>query len=127
MTGRRGALICALGAIDMALWDIKGKALGVPVSRLLGAAIARETSRPMRHSCRRDRTLDEYGESLVDKALAAKALGFRAAKLEVCLNGPYSHNGLQESDDAIVDIVAECRRAVGPDARADGRRRLRLA
>ena len=24
MTGRRGALICAMGAIDMALWDIKG-------------------------------------------------------------------------------------------------------
>src|ERR1039458_8515555 len=37
MTGRRGALICAMGAIDMALWDIKGKVLGLPVSRLLGA------------------------------------------------------------------------------------------
>ncbi|MBT4501243.1 MAG: mandelate racemase/muconate lactonizing enzyme family protein, partial [Gemmatimonadetes bacterium] len=24
MTGRRGALICAMGAIDMALWDIRG-------------------------------------------------------------------------------------------------------
>ena len=36
MTGRRGALICAMGAIDMALWDIKGKALGVPLHRLLG-------------------------------------------------------------------------------------------
>ena len=30
------------------------------------------------------------------------------------MNGPYSHHGLQESDDAIVEIVAECRRAVGP-------------
>ena len=28
----------ALGALDMALWDIKGKALGVPVSDLLGGA-----------------------------------------------------------------------------------------
>ena len=59
--------------------------------------------------------MKEYRESLVEKTLAAKALGFRAAKLEVCVNGPYSHNGLQESDDAIVEIVADCRNAVGPD------------
>ena len=31
----------ALGAIDLALWDIKGKALGVPVYDLLGGAIPR--------------------------------------------------------------------------------------
>ena len=37
MTGRRGALICAMGAIDMALWDIKGKALGLPVCEVAGA------------------------------------------------------------------------------------------
>jgi len=28
MTGRRGMGICAMGALDMALWDIRGKALG---------------------------------------------------------------------------------------------------
>src|SRR5690606_9109379 len=38
MSGRRGAVICAMGAIDMALWDIKGKALGLPVYKLLGGA-----------------------------------------------------------------------------------------
>ena len=50
-----------------------------------------------------------------DKVKKARALGYRAAKLEVCVNGPYSHNGLQEDDDAVVEIVAECRRAVGPE------------
>jgi L-alanine-DL-glutamate epimerase-like enolase superfamily enzyme len=114
MTGRRGALICAMGAIDMALWDIKGKALGLPIYRLLGAERPRVVT-PYASLLPTGWTVEEYGESLVEKALRAKALGFQAAKLEVCLNGPYSHNALQESDDAIVEIVAECRRAVGSE------------
>jgi len=35
MDGRRGALIHALGAVEIALWDIRGKALGKPVWALL--------------------------------------------------------------------------------------------
>ena len=35
MNGRRGAVINAIGAIDMALWDIKGKAAGKPCWELL--------------------------------------------------------------------------------------------
>lgn len=34
--GRKGAAIESLSGIDNALWDIKGKALGVPVYKLLG-------------------------------------------------------------------------------------------
>lgn len=33
---RKGSAICAASAIEMACWDIKGKALGVPVYELLG-------------------------------------------------------------------------------------------
>ena len=33
---RRGVLLAALSAIDIALWDLKGKLLGVPVHVLLG-------------------------------------------------------------------------------------------
>jgi L-rhamnonate dehydratase len=35
-SGRRGIAIHAMSGIDMALWDIKGKALGLPVWKLLG-------------------------------------------------------------------------------------------
>ena len=34
--GREGAVIQAMAGIDLALWDIKGKALGQPIWRLLG-------------------------------------------------------------------------------------------
>ncbi|MGI8880229.1 MAG: enolase C-terminal domain-like protein [Jatrophihabitans sp.] len=36
--GRPGLVSCAISAVDTALWDLKGKLLGVPVCRLLGAA-----------------------------------------------------------------------------------------
>src|SRR5712692_6068821 len=36
--GREGALTAALAAIDIALWDLKGKLLGQPIYQLLGGA-----------------------------------------------------------------------------------------
>lgn len=115
MNGRRGALICALGAIDMALWDIKGKALGVPIHTLLGGAV-KECIVPYASLLPTGRTLAEYTASLVEKVRRAREeFGYRAAKLEVCINGPYAHNGLNERDEHVIDIVAACREAVGPD------------
>ncbi|MBM3934016.1 MAG: mandelate racemase/muconate lactonizing enzyme family protein [SAR202 cluster bacterium] len=35
--GRKGASMCALSAVDIALWDLKAKALGLPLFQLLGA------------------------------------------------------------------------------------------
>ncbi len=112
MTGRRGALICALGAIDMALWDLRGHALGQPVWRLLGGTLERPVV-PYASLLPAGDTVDAQCESLVKKSRLAKSLGFRAAKLEVCINGPYSHNGLQAPDEQIIEIVAACRAAVG--------------
>ena len=105
----------------------QGPGLGVPALRTARRRPTEAGHARTPRSCRPGGRSTSYRDSLVEKAIRAKALGFRAAKLEVCINGPYSHNGLQESDDAVVEIVAECRRAVGPETRPDGRRRLRLA
>lgn len=113
MTGRRGLGICAMGALDMALWDIRGKAAGKPVWELLGGA-KRPHLTPYASLLPTGRTLKEYQKSLVDKALRAQAMGFRAIKIEVCIKGPYAHNAIQEDDQAIVDTVAACRKALGP-------------
>ena len=114
MTGRRGAVICAMGAIDMALWDIKGKALSQPVHQLLGGAV-KDSITPYASLMPAGRTLSDYREGLIENAVRAKKAGFQAGKMEVCIKGPYSHNGIQSDNDAIVDIVAGCRSAVGPD------------
>jgi L-alanine-DL-glutamate epimerase-like enolase superfamily enzyme len=34
--------------------------------------------------------------------------------MEVTLNGPYNHSGLHESDARVTEVVAACRKAVGP-------------
>ncbi|GAA1964710.1 mandelate racemase/muconate lactonizing enzyme family protein [Amycolatopsis minnesotensis] len=40
LAGRRGAVIRALSAVDIALWDLKAKRAGQPLARLLGGSTA---------------------------------------------------------------------------------------
>src|SRR5262249_55052975 len=114
MTGRRGLGICAMGALDMAMWDIRGKALGQPCWKLLGGA-KKDYITPYASLLPAGRTLKDQHESLVSKAKKARQAGFQAAKLEVMVKGPYAHHGLDESNEAIVDMVKACREAVGKD------------
>jgi L-alanine-DL-glutamate epimerase-like enolase superfamily enzyme len=114
MTGRRGLGICAMGALDMALWDLRGKALGQPCWQLLGGA-KKKFIAPYASLLPDGKTLKAQRESMVAKVKSAKQAGFRAAKLEIMVNGPYAHHGLDESDDAVVEIVALCREAVGKE------------
>src|SRR5947209_5969569 len=76
MTGRRGVLICALGAIDMALWDIRGKALGLPLYQQLGGA-AKDYIIPYASLLPTGNTLATYQASLVKTVVQAKAQGFK--------------------------------------------------
>jgi L-alanine-DL-glutamate epimerase-like enolase superfamily enzyme len=113
MTGRRGAGICAIGALDMAIWDVYGHAAAKPVWQLLGGT-RQEFITPYASLLPDGRTLEEYRQSLLDKVHWAQSFGFTAAKLEVCIKGPYSHNRLREGDQAVVELVAACREVAGP-------------
>lgn len=113
MTGRRGALIHALGAIDMALWDIRGKAAGVPCWQLLDGTPRDRL--PVYASLQPEvGTLDGYLESLVEWAKTAQDLGFTAAKLETTFSGPYANMGLSGSDESMTQAISAVRDAVGP-------------
>jgi L-alanine-DL-glutamate epimerase-like enolase superfamily enzyme len=114
MSGRRGALINALGAIDMALWDIKGKALGLPVYKLLGGA-HHDHITPYASLQPAGTTVDEYRRTLVEWIHTVKQRGFKAGKIECTLDGPYRHQALRGSDEQATSIVEACRRAAGPD------------
>jgi len=116
VTGRRGAGICAIGAIDMAIWDIYGKATGQPIWQLLGGA-EQESVTPYASLLPSGNTLHQYQENLLEKARWAQDFGFKAVKLEILIKGPCSHNGWQASDEAIIEMVRVCRESLGSEIR----------
>jgi mannonate dehydratase len=78
---RRGPVtMAAIGAVDLALWDIKGKAAGLPVYQLLGGA-ARDRVLAYAHATGRD--LDE----LIGSIEAQLALGYRAVRVQTGVPG----------------------------------------
>jgi L-alanine-DL-glutamate epimerase-like enolase superfamily enzyme len=107
--GHSGVVFGSIGALDSALWDIKAKAAGEPLWRLLGG---------------RDRTLLAYGSAL-DIALSEDELagvygayaerGVRAAKLK---------GGLDVATDRdrlclVRDVLAEAARGLRPGLMLD--------
>ena len=112
---RRGGMdfYCAISGIEQALWDIQGKALGVPVYKLIGGAChgkirvyANGWSEP-------------YGRAGTPDALAAEALkmvekGFTAIKFDP-VPGPWRTLVDKEVERATVASVRAVREAVGPD------------
>jgi galactonate dehydratase len=102
-------LMSAISGIDQALWDIKGKRLGVPVWQLLGGQL-------------RER-IDVYAwiggdrpDDVAEAAAARKAQGFRAVKM----NGT-EELGWLDSPSALDDVVKRLQlvRETGMDAGVD--------
>src|SRR5207245_7580321 len=70
----------ALAVIEMACWDIIGKALGVPVYRLLGGAIQDRVAASANGWYSVERTPAEFREA----ARRTTERGYRAVKLDPC-------------------------------------------
>ena len=83
--GRRGLGIHAISAIDIALYDLAGKQLGVPAYKLMGGA-RRDKLRPyctIYPGLAHGRSIGELMEEIGRQFDTAIASGFRAVKMEV--------------------------------------------
>ena len=98
----------------MALHDLRGKALGKPCHELLGGAVKKSIT-PYASLQPEVSSFAVYRRSIVEWALRAKKLGFRAAKIEVTPCGPYAHKGLKASHEEMTEVIGEVRNAVGKD------------
>ena len=99
-------LTSALSGIDQALWDIKGKALGVPVYELLGGKVRDKVEV---YSWIDSGSPEEAAKSALDKV----AHGFRKVKM----TGTTEHGWINDTPtmDALLERVQAVRDAVGPN------------
>lgn len=79
--GQKGLPIEALSAVDIALWDLKGKHLGLPVHRLMGGPL-RSRVQAYATGFYRRRGGDPF-EYLLDEARMRVAEGFAGIKLKL--------------------------------------------
>ena len=79
--GRKGSVVAAISAVDVALWDLAGQILGQPVYALLGGA-HRDQVQPYATGFYR---LTGQGEAdrLAEEAKQHKAAGFKAMKVKL--------------------------------------------
>lgn len=110
----RGSIIMsAISAIDIALWDIKGKVLEVPVYELLGGKC--------RSKVRSYEAVFEFTpETMAERCLELQQKGFDAARLMITgdirtPNVPREMSVFNNKIQSYVDKVKACREAVGDE------------
>ncbi|MBO9135044.1 MULTISPECIES: mandelate racemase/muconate lactonizing enzyme family protein [Rhizobium] len=102
--GQRGLSITALSGIDIALWDIKGKHFGVPISTLLGGRFRKSVRAYATGSFKRD-GVDRIEDNANEMGTHAKA-GFHAVKIKI---------GFDVEED--LRVIRAVREAIGPHTR----------
>lgn len=80
--GQKGLTISAISAVDIALWDIKGRALGLPVHKLLGGAY-RTRAKAYATGLYEPQNVPDIVEALVEEAQGYKAEGVQGMKLKI--------------------------------------------
>lgn len=109
---RGAAVMGAISAIDVALWDIAGKYYGVPVYKLLGGK-CRDKVRVYGHVfARNDDELAENIQKRKDQGFTA--LGHLSPFLDEPMSMPYGKTHIQNLEDAI-RRVHFMREVTGPD------------
>ena len=104
--GRKGAAVEAISGVDLALWDIMGKATGQPVYNLLGG---RTRDRIRLYASRLYPS--ENFDQVAQEAASYVGQGFTAMKLRFG-HGPRSGNaGMRRN----LDLLGAVRAAIGPD------------
>ena len=81
-----GVMMAAISGIDMALWDLKGKLLGVPVAELMGGRLRDQVTCYATGMYFRDMPEDRLIDALVSEAMSYQEQGFRAMKIKVGKN-----------------------------------------
>lgn len=102
--GQRGLTITALSGVDIALWDIKGKHFGAPISTLLGGRF-RENVRAYATGSFRMDGIDRV-TAIAEEVAGYRDEGFHAAKIKIGF-------GIPED----LRVIAAARDAMGPEMR----------
>ena len=107
---RAGPVIgSAISGIDQALWDIRGKVLGMPVYKLLGGKCREKIKAYANAWYTTERTPEQFAEAA--KKVVAK--GYKALKVDPFGTGAYE---LERADKiCALQLIEAIRDAVGPD------------